>query len=130
MSELSCTPTLDGLLPFEAAVDRLVGAARPIAESETVGLRHGLGRVVSTPVVSAIDVPGWDYSAMDGYAVCSADCAAAGAELPVSQRVIGHWTAAGVDVSSECIECDAFWATQEIAYCAEIVNETLVCLTG
>ena len=87
MSELSCTPTLDGLLSFEAAVDRLVGAARPIAEFETVGLRNGLGRVVSTPVVSAIDVPGWDYSAMDGYAVCSADCASAGTELPVSQRV-------------------------------------------
>ena len=87
MSELSCTPTLDGLLSFEAAVDSLVSAARPITDTETVALRDGLGRVLAAPVVSAIDVPGWDYSAMDGYAVRSADCARAGTELPVSQRV-------------------------------------------
>ena len=87
MSEMSCTPTLDGLLSFEAAVERLIGAARPVAESETVGLRDALGRVLASPVVSAIDVPGWDYSAMDGYAVRSGDCAQPGSELPVSQRV-------------------------------------------
>ena len=99
MSELSCTPTLDGLLSFETAVDRLVGAAQPIADHELVDLRDALGRVLSRPVVSAIDVPGWDYSAMDGYAVRAADCASAGARLPVSQRlpagVAGSELAAG-----------------------------------
>jgi len=37
--------------------------------------------------MSTIDVPGWDNSAMDGYAVRSADLAASGGRLPVSQRI-------------------------------------------
>ena len=87
MSELSCTPTLDGLLPYEAAVEQLVAAAIPLSGRESVGLRDGLGHVLAEPVVSTIDVPGWDYSAMDGYAVCAADCPAEGLSLPVSQRI-------------------------------------------
>jgi molybdopterin molybdotransferase len=87
LSELSCTPTLDGLLSFEAAVDRLVGAATPITGRMTVGLRQALGRVLAEPLVSSIDVPGWDYSAMDGYAVRASECAVSGAHLPISQRL-------------------------------------------
>ena len=87
MSELSCTPTLDGLLPYEAAVEQLVAAAVPLSGREPVGLRDGLGHVLAEPVVSSIDVPGWDYSAMDGYALCAADCPAEGVSLPVSQRI-------------------------------------------
>ena len=87
MSELSCTPTLDGLLPYEAAVEQLVAAAVPLSGRESVGLRDGLGHVLAEPVVSSIDVPGWDYSAMDGYALCAADCPAEGLSLPVSQRI-------------------------------------------
>jgi molybdopterin molybdotransferase len=90
--ELSCTPTLDGLLSFEAATERLVGAAQPIVESEPVALRDALGRTLAKAVVAAIDVPGWDYSAMDGYAVRAADCRVAGSRLAVSQRL-----PAGVD---------------------------------
>ena len=87
MSELSCTPPLDGLLPYEAAVEQLVAAAIPLSGRESVGLRDGLGHVLAEPVVSTIDVPGWDYSAMDGYALCAADCPAEGLSLPVSQRI-------------------------------------------
>ena len=87
MSELSCTPTLDGLLSYEAAVDQLVGAAKPIVERQTVGLREALGRVIAESLVSSIDVPGWDYSAMDGYAVRASECAVSGTRLPVSQRL-------------------------------------------
>jgi len=87
LSELSCTPTLDGLLPYEEAVERLVAAAVPLSDRAAVGLRDALGQVLAEPVTSGIDVPGWDYSAMDGYAVRAVDCAAAGVELPVSQRV-------------------------------------------
>ena len=87
MSELSCTPTLQGLLSYEDAVERLVAAARPLSGRLSVGLRDALGHVLAEPVVSSIDVPGWDYSAMDGYAVRAADCAVEGVELPVSQRV-------------------------------------------
>jgi len=78
---------LDGLLSYEAAVEQLVGAAEPLRDRCTLGLRDALGSVLAEPVISTIYVPGWDYSAMDGYAVRSGDCALPGAQLPVSQRV-------------------------------------------
>ena len=87
MSELSCTPTLDGLIPYEEAVEQMVAAAVPISGQTAVELREALGSVLAEPVVSTIDVPGWDYSAMDGYALRAADCPARGGELPVTQRV-------------------------------------------
>ncbi|MCP5438182.1 MAG: molybdopterin molybdotransferase MoeA [Chromatiaceae bacterium] len=78
---------MDGLLSYEAAVEQLVGAAEPLRDRCTLGLRDALGSVLAEPVISTIYVPGWDYSAMDGYAVRSGDCALPGAQLPVSQRV-------------------------------------------
>ena len=56
----------------------------PLADIETVPLNAALHRVLAAPVVSTIDVPGWDYSAMDGYALRAADAAVA---LPVTQRI-------------------------------------------
>jgi molybdopterin molybdotransferase len=75
------------MLDYEAALERLVAAAPLIDRAEPVGLREALGRVLAEPLHSTIDVPGWDYSAMDGYAVRAADCAAPGTTLAVSQRV-------------------------------------------
>ncbi|MCB1786602.1 MAG: molybdopterin molybdotransferase MoeA [Gammaproteobacteria bacterium] len=87
MTQTSCTPTLDELLGYEAAVERLVAAAKPVARTQVVGLREALGRVLAEPVISSFDVPGWDYSAMDGYAVRTAECAVPGGGLRVSQRI-------------------------------------------
>lgn len=87
MSAPSCTPSLKGLTSYDDAVTRLAGDAVPLSEYEPVALTAAVGRVLATPVVSTLDVPGWDYSAMDGYAVRSADCVEAGGVLPVSQRV-------------------------------------------
>jgi molybdopterin molybdotransferase len=83
----SCTPTLDGLIRYEEAVERLVTAAHPLPGRQTLDLRHALGRVLAESVDSLIDVPAWDYSAMDGYALRAADCPQPGTRLPVSQRI-------------------------------------------
>ena len=87
MSSASCTPTLDGLTGYDDAVARLVEAAVPLTDRDTVPLNAALQRVLAAPVVSTLDVPGWDYSAMDGYAVRAADCAGPGCSLSVSQRI-------------------------------------------
>ena len=42
-------------------------------DSETVGLEHSLGRVLAEDVRANRDIPPYDVSAMDGYAVRSAD---------------------------------------------------------
>lgn len=83
----SCTPTLSGLKSYEEALDLLLSHAQAVSETETVPLERALGRVLAAPVSSLIDVPGWDYSAMDGYAVRAADVPAPGTTLPVSQRI-------------------------------------------
>ena len=46
---------------------------RPVIGSERVALRMALGRVLARDVVSPIDVPAYDNSAMDGYALRGAD---------------------------------------------------------
>jgi molybdopterin molybdotransferase len=45
------------------------------------------GRVLAQNVVSALQVPPQDNSAMDGYAVRASDCVTAGAVLRVTQRI-------------------------------------------
>ena len=76
------------LLSLDEALARLLqsAAGHAIADIETVSTFDGLGRVLAADVRSAIDVPGADNSSMDGYALRAVD-AAAGALLPVSQRI-------------------------------------------
>ncbi|MCC6209994.1 MAG: molybdopterin molybdotransferase MoeA [Burkholderiales bacterium] len=68
---------IDGYDPDALRVDRAAAAIRacldPVKDSEIVALRESLGRVLAQDIVSAIDVPGHDNSAMDGYAVRFAD---------------------------------------------------------
>ena len=76
-----------GLIPVDEAVSRILDAATSVLQSENVNIADGLDRVIAEEVTSTIDVPGYDNSAMDGYAVHSSDCAGAGSSLTVSQRI-------------------------------------------
>jgi molybdopterin molybdotransferase len=62
----------------------------PRGQAEPVPLTEALGRVLARDVTSAEDVPGFDNSAMDGFALRSADVAAASAGAPVSLRLVGE----------------------------------------
>ncbi len=64
-----------GLLPIDAAIDIVFAATRPLSV-ETVGLLEALGRTAGEDVVSHAQVPPFDNSAMDGYAVDGAALAA------------------------------------------------------
>lgn len=68
-----------------AALVGLVTALPP----ETVPLARAAGRVLAADVVAAVDLPGFDNSAMDGYAVRSADVAGAAPGSPVVLDVDG-----------------------------------------
>jgi len=74
------------LKTVEQALDFLLAQVRPVTEVETVALNQALGRVLAQAVVSAIDVPPWRNSAMDGYALNSMDLQQ-GTRLPISQRI-------------------------------------------
>ncbi|HUN67718.1 MAG TPA: gephyrin-like molybdotransferase Glp [Burkholderiales bacterium] len=68
---------LDGYDPDALRVDKAREAIRacltPVKDSETVPIRQSLGRVLAQEIVPAINVPGHDNSAMDGWAVRGAD---------------------------------------------------------
>ncbi|UCF47786.1 MAG: hypothetical protein JSU89_11525, partial [Myxococcales bacterium] len=73
-------------LPLGEALDRVLAAVVPVSESERLPIRQALGRVLASDVCSTIDVPGQNNSAMDGYALRSADLPDA---APLKLRLIG-----------------------------------------
>ena len=76
-----------GLLSVDEALEVLLAGARPVAEVEEVQTLEATGRVLARTQVSTMDVPPMDNSAMDGYAVRTADVKAPDARLKVAQRI-------------------------------------------
>ncbi len=74
-------------MSVEQAIENILSQAIPVEETESVDILDALNRVLAEDLYSTIDVPGYDNSAMDGYAVYSDDCQASGNELPVTQRI-------------------------------------------
>ena len=75
-------------ISLEEARQRLASALKPIERTERVTLGHLVGRVAAAEIVSAIDVPPFARSAMDGYALVSADTAAASKTTPARLRLV------------------------------------------
>ena len=63
---------MNELLPYAAALDRLLAGAVPL-ESEMVLLENCAGRVLAQPVAARLAQPPFDAAAMDGYALRWAD---------------------------------------------------------
>ena len=87
------------LLSYEEALLQLLAGARQLGDGESLPTFSAAGRVLATPLISSIEVPPLDNSAMDGYALRSADVAASGASLALTQRIpagsVGHSLAPG-----------------------------------
>ncbi len=71
------------MLTLEEAQQKLMAAIVCGDRTETVALDRALGRFVAGPIRALVDNPAFDNSAMDGYAVASADVAASG-RLPLA----------------------------------------------
>ena len=69
-------------ISLDEARRRLDDAVEPIARTERALLADAAGRVAAADVRSEIDVPSFARSAMDGYAVVSADTASASRATP------------------------------------------------
>ena len=79
------------LLPVDEAMRRLLEAAVPVTESETLPLAECDGRVLSADLTARLTQPPFDASAMDGYALRCADAAEIGSVLTViGQAAAGH----------------------------------------
>ena len=75
------------MLTAQQALDHLLSHAQTVSESEKVAMQAALGRVLAENVNSLVDVPPLDNTAMDGYAVRSADIATPGKSLKIAQRI-------------------------------------------
>jgi molybdopterin molybdotransferase len=87
------------MLQLEEALARILAAVPPPV-AEPVPLSEAHGRILTEPVLCPIDLPPFDNSAMDGYAVRAADLEAATTESPARLRVIGR-VAAGESFAAE-----------------------------
>ena len=76
------------MISVEEALAEVLSHVHPL-EPERVPILEGLGRVLAEEVISDIDIPPFDNSAMDGYAVRSADVADSTPDTPVSLTIVG-----------------------------------------
>ena len=86
------------LISIEEARSRVLAEASPLP-AETVPLLDTLGSVLAEDIVASHDVPPFDNSGMDGYAVRAADITGASRATP-SRLVISETIAAGYVATS------------------------------
>jgi molybdopterin molybdotransferase len=75
------------LLTVEQALDRVLRAI-PVLEPEHLPLGEVLGHVLAEDITADLDMPPFDNTSMDGYAVRAADTRGASPETPVPLRVL------------------------------------------
>ncbi|MBR6702565.1 MAG: molybdopterin molybdenumtransferase MoeA, partial [Clostridia bacterium] len=59
-------------------------------ETETVNIRDAVGRILACDTVSAENIPSFDRSTVDGYAVNAADTFGTGASIPAQLEITGE----------------------------------------
>jgi molybdopterin molybdotransferase len=102
---VSCLSGYDpDALPVRDAQRIIREFVQPVRAVEKVALRAALGRVLAADIISPINVPAHDNSAMDGFALRGEDLRSDG---PVTLRVIGTTYAGNasglVPASGECV---------------------------
>ena len=106
MTELGPSPLAAGdrQLSVSEARAAIAAALRPVGGEQTVPLAQALGRVLAADLISPIDVPAHDNSAMDGYAfdgaVLQTDAATV---LAVAGTVYAGAPFAGRIAAGECL---------------------------
>lgn len=94
-------PFTAGLISLEDAQQKMLQQLTPISDSLNVSLFEAAGRITAKPILSPLDVPSFDNSAMDGYALRLADIAP-DRVLPVAGKAFagapfnGEWPAGSV----------------------------------
>lgn len=88
------------LTPLEDALAAVLAQAQPLPGGAFVDLLQADGRVLAADCIAPLQVPPLDNSAMDGYAVRSAEVAQAGTVLPVSQRIPAGQVGAALQVGT------------------------------
>ncbi|GID07401.1 gephyrin-like molybdotransferase Glp [Pseudomonas sp. 008] len=78
---------LGNLMPVDKAISRLLDQAPPPPLAQMVPLDQALGRVLAADIHCPVNLPAWDNSAMDGYALRAGDLPAEGGCLTIGGRI-------------------------------------------
>jgi molybdopterin molybdotransferase len=95
-------------LRADAALQFLQGLVAPVVQHQQVELKQALGRILATDVISPINVPAHDNSAMDGFAFD-------GTQLQTTQAL--HLTIVGTALAGQ-----AWQGTVEAGQCVKIMT--------
>ncbi|HHO75364.1 MAG TPA: molybdopterin molybdenumtransferase MoeA [Deltaproteobacteria bacterium] len=82
------------MITVKQARDIILGSIAALPQ-ELVCLEDAIGRYLSTDIISNIDIPPWDNSAMDGYAVHCADIDDTGKQLKIAYELPAGTTPKG-----------------------------------
>ena len=88
---MSTIPAPNGtgtLVTVHEHLERVLAGIDPLARVERVPVSDAAGRTLAASVDALVDLPGFDNSAMDGYAVRRSDVAAASSDAPVVLDVV------------------------------------------
>lgn len=77
-------------LSLSEALDISLSNVNPLQASEHIHVTQSLGRILSTSVVSSENLPGFDRSSMDGYAVLAEDTYGASDANPKELKLVGR----------------------------------------
>ena len=75
------------MIPVSQAEKIILDLVQPLSEVESIDLTLATGRILATAIVSRLDFPHWDNSAMDGYAVKFADVRSSTSKHPITLEV-------------------------------------------
>jgi len=89
-----------GLMPLEQALTKLQSSVENVCEVINIPLSQALGFALAKDILSPINVPPFNNSAMDGYAMNQADLLDATSANPVTLTMVGK-SFAGVPYTGE-----------------------------
>ena len=91
-------------LTVSEARQQIVAQITPLAASIKLNLREALGRFLAEDIVSPINVPGHDNSAMDGYAIAASSLPQLGnADFPVVGTAYAGCPFTGKVIDGRCV---------------------------
>jgi len=104
LRDVSCADDYDpNSMPVDQARRLIAQFLAPVSGTEQLSVRAALGRVLARDVVSPVDVPAHDNSAMDGYAVRHSDLGAAEVTLKIVGTSFAGQPYNGSIGTGECI---------------------------
>ncbi|MDY6941965.1 MAG: molybdopterin molybdotransferase MoeA [Pseudomonadota bacterium] len=138
MSHGSCDRPQD--LSVTQARERILSRIEPVPERQRVATHQALGRILGEALVARHDLPPFSSSAMDGYALRSADASAPGVVLrSVGRALAGHPYTGRVD-PLQCVrimtgapvppDCDAVIPQENVEICEGSVRLSFAVTAG